>query len=173
MFSCAVSVFLPRDSASACGLRLRNELSIPVLVPHFRHGKARSTNCSTPTITSPGTPRDPVQSPCTMRRCLLRPPLYTRQSHCLLARASHTFGPSFLAAIRKMSSSSEVPSPVLKKPLTIALIQLASGADKSKNLAHAAKKVKEAAGTGAKLVVLPECFNSPYGASSPTHAQPS
>ncbi|KAI6781728.1 hydrolase-like protein [Emericellopsis cladophorae] len=62
-----------------------------------------------------------------------------------------------------MSSTSRVPSPVLKKSLTMALIQLASGSDKPKNLSHAAEKVREAAGTGAKLVVLPECFNSPYG----------
>lgn len=62
--------------------------------------------------------------------------------------------------------SSEVPSPVLKQPLKMALIQLATGKDKKANLEHAAVKVKEAAGTGAKLVVLPECFNSPYGTTS-------
>ncbi|KAH7357527.1 carbon-nitrogen hydrolase [Pyrenochaeta sp. MPI-SDFR-AT-0127] len=52
---------------------------------------------------------------------------------------------------------------LLKQSLKLALIQLASGADKAHNLSHARSKVLEAAKKGAKLVVLPECFNSPYG----------
>ncbi|PYI11632.1 carbon-nitrogen hydrolase [Aspergillus sclerotiicarbonarius CBS 121057] len=52
---------------------------------------------------------------------------------------------------------------LLKKPLKLALVQLASGADKTLNLAHARTKVLEAAKAGASLIVLPECFNSPYG----------
>ncbi|KKK19931.1 hypothetical protein P175DRAFT_0464633 [Aspergillus ochraceoroseus IBT 24754] len=52
---------------------------------------------------------------------------------------------------------------LLKKPLKLALVQLASGADKVANLAHARTKVLEAATAGASLIVLPECFNSPYG----------
>jgi predicted amidohydrolase len=51
----------------------------------------------------------------------------------------------------------------LKQPLKLALIQLASTADKAHNLAHARTKVLEAAHNGARIVVLPECFNSPYG----------
>ncbi|THC91151.1 hypothetical protein EYZ11_009382 [Aspergillus tanneri] len=52
---------------------------------------------------------------------------------------------------------------LLKKPLKLALVQLASGTDKAVNLSHARSKVLEAAKAGAKLIVLPECFNSPYG----------
>jgi predicted amidohydrolase len=37
------------------------------------------------------------------------------------------------------------------------------GADKAKNLTHARDKVLEAASAGANIIVLPECFNSPYG----------
>ncbi|GMF71243.1 unnamed protein product [Aspergillus oryzae] len=48
---------------------------------------------------------------------------------------------------------------LLKQPLKLALVQLASAV----NLAHARTKVLEAAQAGAKLIVLPECFNSPYG----------
>ncbi|KAL1974988.1 hypothetical protein VTN31DRAFT_5192 [Thermomyces dupontii] len=52
---------------------------------------------------------------------------------------------------------------ILKRPLKLALVQLASGADKAANLRHARTKVLEAAKAGAGLIVLPECFNSPYG----------
>ncbi|CAK7239705.1 MAG: Omega-amidase nit3 [Sporothrix thermara] len=62
---------------------------------------------------------------------------------------------------------------LLRKSLTIACVQLASGADKAANLAHARDKVLEAAGRGAQLVVLPECFNSPYGCDFfPSYAEP-
>ncbi|OAA45703.1 Nitrilase/cyanide hydratase and apolipoprotein N-acyltransferase [Metarhizium rileyi] len=54
-------------------------------------------------------------------------------------------------------------SHVLRKPVKLACIQLASGADKTKNLRHAASQVAVAAKGGSKIVVLPECFNSPYG----------
>ncbi|KAH8671308.1 hydrolase [Xylariales sp. PMI_506] len=54
-------------------------------------------------------------------------------------------------------------SHVLKKPVKLACIQLASGADKAANLAHARDKVFKAAKDGAEIIILPECFNSPYG----------
>uniref|UniRef100_A0A8D0BH91 omega-amidase n=1 Tax=Salvator merianae TaxID=96440 RepID=A0A8D0BH91_SALMN len=45
----------------------------------------------------------------------------------------------------------------------LALIQLHVSADKAENLNRACQFVKNATEQGAKLVVLPECFNSPYG----------
>ncbi|KAJ2355126.1 Omega-amidase nit3, partial [Coemansia erecta] len=47
--------------------------------------------------------------------------------------------------------------------MKLALVQLAVGAQKAANLANARAKVLEAARAGAQMVVLPECFNSPYG----------
>ncbi|KAJ1497241.1 hypothetical protein HMI56_005725 [Coelomomyces lativittatus] len=47
----------------------------------------------------------------------------------------------------------------------MALIQLKVTANKAKNLSHAKEKVLEAASKGANVIVLPECFNSPYGVS--------
>lgn len=62
---------------------------------------------------------------------------------------------------------------ILKKPVKIALVQLLSGSDKAANLKHAASQVAKAAAGGSKIVVLPECFNSPYGtAYFPKHAEP-
>ncbi|KAI8629956.1 carbon-nitrogen hydrolase [Xylariaceae sp. FL1651] len=61
------------------------------------------------------------------------------------------------------TSTPPSPSPILKKPIKLACVQLASGPDKAANLSHARDKVLEAAQAGANLVVLPECFNSPYG----------
>lgn len=66
-------------------------------------------------------------------------------------------------AFRNMSSSVPAGGPVLKKPVKLACVQLASGTDKAANLEHAASQVAAAARSGSKIVVLPECFNSPYG----------
>jgi omega-amidase len=54
-------------------------------------------------------------------------------------------------------------STLLKQSVKLALVQLACTADKAHNLAHARTKVLEATARGANVVVLPECFNSPYG----------
>ncbi|KAM7442927.1 Carbon-nitrogen hydrolase [Porites harrisoni] len=45
----------------------------------------------------------------------------------------------------------------------IALIQLAVSSNKAQNVLRAKEKIKEAVSNGAKVVALPECFNSPYG----------
>ncbi|XP_034387609.1 omega-amidase NIT2 isoform X2 [Cyclopterus lumpus] len=47
----------------------------------------------------------------------------------------------------------------------LAVIQLHVTSVKAENLSRARKLVKEAAGKGSQLVLLPECFNSPYGTS--------
>ncbi|KAI0540442.1 carbon-nitrogen hydrolase [Xylaria digitata] len=89
-----------------------------------------------------------------------RPSISRLRLGCRLAHISPILAnPTFAHAM----ATSTPPSPVLKKPLKLACVQLASGADKAANLSHARDKVLEAAQAGANLVVLPECFNSPYG----------
>eukprot|EP00190_Bangiopsis_sp_CCMP1999_P005422 CAMPEP_0198732438 /NCGR_PEP_ID=MMETSP1475-20131203/35888_1 /TAXON_ID= ORGANISM="Unidentified sp., Strain CCMP1999" /NCGR_SAMPLE_ID=MMETSP1475 /ASSEMBLY_ACC=CAM_ASM_001111 /LENGTH=292 /DNA_ID=CAMNT_0044495555 /DNA_START=297 /DNA_END=1175 /DNA_ORIENTATION=+ len=44
----------------------------------------------------------------------------------------------------------------------LALLQIAVGADKKKNLEHAQAAVREAAKNGSRMAMLPECFNCPY-----------
>ncbi|KAI1465931.1 carbon-nitrogen hydrolase [Daldinia caldariorum] len=83
-----------------------------------------------------------------------------RRSQILTPTTSYTYYSSLSFAARAMATSA---APVLKQPIKLACIQLASGPDKAANLAHARDKVLEAAHAGAKLIVLPECFNSPYG----------
>ena len=48
-------------------------------------------------------------------------------------------------------------------PLRVALCQLAVGSNKAANIAEAVHRIGQAAEGGAQVVVLPECFNSPYG----------
>lgn len=45
----------------------------------------------------------------------------------------------------------------------LAVVQLHVTKVKADNLSKARGLIREAAAQGAKLVVLPECFNSPYG----------
>ena len=55
----------------------------------------------------------------------------------------------------------------------LGLCQLGVGSVKAANLEAASAAVAEAADDGADLVVLPECFNSPYGTSFfPEYAEP-
>lgn len=49
------------------------------------------------------------------------------------------------------------------KSLKVALIQMCVTPNKSKNLKAAAHHIKTATSKGSELVILPECFNSPYG----------
>lgn len=56
--------------------------------------------------------------------------------------------------------------------MRIALCQLHVTADKPANIATATAAVREAAGNGAKLVVLPEMWNCPYSNDSfPVYAE--
>lgn len=53
----------------------------------------------------------------------------------------------------------------------IALVQMAVGETKSTNIKRAVQLIREAAGGGAQLIALPECFNSPYGTSQYLHSE--
>lgn len=137
--------------------------SLPPVTPHFRPPLRRQPPLSQSHLFSLR-----CSSNIAMRRSIFRH-LLSRPRLLALSRPASSFllassAPALCFALRNMSSSpAAAPSPVLKKPLKMALIQLASGADKAANLEHAASQVAKAAASGSKLVVLPECFNSPYG----------
>ncbi|KAK9464681.1 carbon-nitrogen hydrolase [Lipomyces arxii] len=66
-----------------------------------------------------------------------------------------------------------MPPQLLTETLKVALLQLAATADKARNLSRVKEHVLKAASNGAKLIVLPECFNSPYAVSAfPDYAEP-
>ncbi|RIA91993.1 carbon-nitrogen hydrolase [Glomus cerebriforme] len=54
-------------------------------------------------------------------------------------------------------------SSIKNNSFKLACIQLSVTADKTVNLLKAKSKILEASRNGAKVIVLPECFNSPYG----------
>ncbi|KAK9374407.1 carbon-nitrogen hydrolase [Lipomyces chichibuensis] len=61
---------------------------------------------------------------------------------------------------------------LLSKSLKVALVQLAATADKARNLSRVKEHVLKAATNGAELIVLPECFNSPYSVTAfPQYAE--
>lgn len=71
------------------------------------------------------------------------------------------------AASLRFSSSSAMSSKV-----KVALCQLSVGKDKAANIAHARRALEDASQGGTQLVVLPECWNSPYStASFPVYAE--
>ncbi|KAK8089912.1 Hydrolase [Apiospora hydei] len=71
------------------------------------------------------------------------------RSSSLLSKLAPSLSPAayFRSPLARTMATATTPSPVLKKPVKLACIQLASGADKAANLSHARDK----------------CFNSPYG----------
>ncbi|KAH6831095.1 Nitrilase/cyanide hydratase and apolipoprotein N-acyltransferase family protein [Perilla frutescens var. hirtella] len=83
------------------------------------------------------------------------------------------------ASLSSMASSEKArvppalpaPAPPITK-FNIGLCQLKVTADKERNILHARTAVEEAAEKGAKLVVLPEIWNSPYSNDSfPVYAE--
>ncbi|KAK0530471.1 Omega-amidase nit3 [Tilletia horrida] len=90
----------------------------------------------------------------------------------MLARITAYIAPTSAAVrphlVRAMSTYSTPPQARLLAKTRLALVQLGqTSSDKAFNLAHAREAVLRAAKEdgGADLVVLPECFNSPYGVS--------
>ncbi|XP_031498616.1 omega-amidase, chloroplastic isoform X2 [Nymphaea colorata] len=98
------------------------------------------------------------------------------RSIAVLKRATSSNAFSAMASAFKPEESRRPPAIPLPPPpiqkFKIALCQLLVTADKEKNIAHARKAIEEAADKGAKLVVLPEIWNSPYSNDSfPVYAE--
>lgn len=64
------------------------------------------------------------------------------------------------------------PAPVPTGKARITCVQMLAGSDKAANLAAARASIESAAAAGADIVVLPECFNSPYATDQfPVYAE--
>ncbi|OIT06860.1 PREDICTED: omega-amidase, chloroplastic [Nicotiana attenuata] len=78
---------------------------------------------------------------------------------------------SFKPEQARVPPALQLPSPSITK-FKIGLCQLAVTSDKERNIIHARTAIEEAAEKGAKLVVLPEIWNSPYSNDSfPIYAE--
>ncbi|GKA28498.1 omega-amidase, chloroplastic, partial [Tanacetum coccineum] len=78
---------------------------------------------------------------------------------------------SFSPEKARVPPAVDLPLPPISK-FKIGLCQLSVTADKERNIAHARLAIEEAAEKGAKLVLLPEIWNSPYANESfPVYAE--
>ncbi|KZV36505.1 hypothetical protein F511_15676 [Dorcoceras hygrometricum] len=127
----------------------------------------------------------------TPRFCVVRTTARLVPPHCLIPRkgcnlASKLRHTDFItaASISSMTSTfspekARVPPsipastpPITKALFKIGLCQLKVTEDKQRNILHARTAIEEAAEKGAKLVVLPEIWNSPYSNDSfPVYAE--
>lgn len=88
-------------------------------------------------------------------------PVHHQQVHNMASSTSTSKGPVF--------HSIGLPVHISSQPIDLTLIQLGqTSKDKSKNLDRARKSIlnavsKQSSGTNTRMVVLPECWNSPYG----------
>lgn len=83
----------------------------------------------------------------------------------LLAHSHYSVKATRMSAFSSTSSA-------LPKSLKLALCQINVGSDKAANILHARNTIEKASDSGANLIVLPECWNSPYAvASFPVYAE--
>ncbi|XP_074286862.1 omega-amidase, chloroplastic isoform X2 [Silene latifolia] len=86
-------------------------------------------------------------------------------------KRSSTMASSFNPEKARVPPVIQLPTPPITK-FKIALCQLLVTADKMRNIDHARKAIEDAAQKGAKLVLLPEIWNSPYSNDSfPVYAE--
>ncbi|KAH9619146.1 hypothetical protein KSS87_021706 [Heliosperma pusillum] len=94
-----------------------------------------------------------------------------KSKHFTSLKRSSTMASSFLPENARVPPVIQLPTPPITK-FKIALCQLLVTADKKRNIDHAKKAIEDAAHKGAKLVVLPEIWNSPYSNDSfPVYAE--
>ncbi|GAV59885.1 CN_hydrolase domain-containing protein [Cephalotus follicularis] len=132
--------------------------------------------------------RDPIPKPFSHSHCnspyLIHTQIYNNNNNNNNKRLNYnqnlklhsTNSAPIMASSFKPESARAPPAiPLPAPPLTkfkIALCQLMVTADKERNIAEARKAIEQAAEKGAKLVLLPEIWNSPYSNDSfPVYAE--
>ncbi|XP_019188911.1 PREDICTED: omega-amidase, chloroplastic-like isoform X4 [Ipomoea nil] len=88
-----------------------------------------------------------------------------------VSASASSMAASFKPEQARVPPAIQLPTPPVTK-FKIGLCQLSVTADKERNIAHARTAIEEAAEKGAKLIVLPEIWNSPYSNDSfPIYAE--
>ncbi|XP_044472436.1 omega-amidase, chloroplastic-like [Mangifera indica] len=104
-----------------------------------------------------------------------KPIPHPRRPSFLCTYSSRISAPIMAASFKPEQARKPPALPLPTPPLTkfkIGLCQLSVTADKERNIAHARTAIQDAAEKGAKLVVLPEIWNSPYSNDSfPVYAE--
>ncbi|PIN23999.1 Carbon-nitrogen hydrolase [Handroanthus impetiginosus] len=99
--------------------------------------------------------------------------LYPKSTPTILTASASlsSMASSFYPEKARVPTAVQPPTPPIAK-FKIGLCQLKVTVDKERNILHARTAVEEAAEKGAKLVVLPEIWNSPYSNDSfPVYAE--
>ncbi|KAL8503833.1 hypothetical protein ACS0TY_022526 [Phlomoides rotata] len=109
----------------------------------------------------------PKRTPCQRKSLCSEPNSTTFAASASLSSMSSAFHPEKA----RVPPAMQTPTPPITK-FMIGLLQLKVTADKESNIVHARKAVEAAVKNGAKLVVLPEIWNSPYSNDSfPVYAE--
>ncbi|KAL8498904.1 hypothetical protein ACS0TY_022030 [Phlomoides rotata] len=109
----------------------------------------------------------PKRTPCQRKSLCSEPNSTTFAPSASLSSMSSAFHPEKA----RVPPAMQTPTPPITK-FMIGLLQLKVTADKESNIVHARKAVEAAVKNGAKLVVLPEIWNSPYSNDSfPVYAE--
>ncbi|XP_058786052.1 omega-amidase, chloroplastic-like [Vicia villosa] len=99
------------------------------------------------------------------------PPNLNREIHSSSPIMASSIPPSINSELARSPPAIPMPTPPLTK-FNIGLCQLSVTSDKNRNIAHARTAIQDAAAKGAKLVLLPEIWNSPYANESfPVYAE--
>lgn len=140
------------------GLTIRRNVKFPLREVSRKRGRKGGRN--------PG--RSAAEVIILRQRCNVNFPPYKLQPNIFIrSTKTHNGKPPEKASETRSHSTSyrslQPPPPLPPHTPLIPPAPRIPGADKNSNLLQAQSRVREASRAGAHLIILPECFNSPYG----------